>query len=120
MQESVCSVLCAAIVSNSGQSRKLAFELIRQWVETVIVLENGTNISAKMLTQTFIQFLVKLGQTIDTWCHDMAQRGYRSPTSYEIYTYKLAQWHEEGNTRKRAIGVFMQEVLRQCKIQSVS
>jgi hypothetical protein len=120
MQISVCRLFCAAIISNSGQSRKLAFELLYQWAEIVIALHNATDPSSKMLYQIFVQFMVELGKTIDEWCRDLARRGYRSLSSYKVYTHKLQQWHEEGKAHKRVIGAFMQEVLRQCKTYPAS
>jgi hypothetical protein len=120
MQIPVCNIVCAAIISNIEQSRKLTFELLRQWIETILTLQDDSNISSKLLYQTFIQFLVNIGKKIDVWCHNLVQRGYRSSASYEVYLHKLGQWQREGSAHKGAIGIFMQEVLYQCKMHSAS
>jgi hypothetical protein len=120
MQTSLHRVLSAAIISNIGQNRKVAFDLIRQWIETVIMLDDAADPASETLYQALILFLVDLGKTLEGWCSELTQRGYRPPKAYEVYIHRLEQWHEEGTTRKRVIGTITKEVLRQSKLDSAS
>jgi hypothetical protein len=104
----ILTLLCSAIVSMNG---KPAFELIRQWAGIVAVLQPASSQPSKQLYDTFIQFLVDLGNTIDTWCGDLTKQGYRTSVAGEVYKHKLEHWHKEGIARKHTIEQMAHEVL---------
>ncbi len=110
LRQSLLTLLCAAIVSLNG---KQVFELIRQWANFVIGLQQITDTVSRQLYGIFIHFMVELGKIIDEWSRDLTSRNYREPGVGDIYQHKLRQWEEEGRIHKSPIGTLARQILEQ-------
>ncbi len=121
MATSICTVLCSAIVTiNNEQESKIAFELIRRWADMIPAIQQSSQIVPNPLYEAFVQFLVKLGRSIERWCRDLGERGYRVPGAGDAYQHKLEQWRDEGAAYKRAVEALARDVLVQLRVNSVS
>ena len=106
-REQIITLLCAAIIER--RNRSSAFDVIKQWAETVMKAQEEQSDEAKQVTISFKRFMISLGKIIDSWCLDLKERHGRSLTASTIYRNRLEQWHK----REGAVSQLSQDVLSQ-------
>lgn len=106
----IMTLLCTAIVERKS---KHAFGLLRYWAEIVLRMRGTQDKDAEEKYETFLQFIVNLGRTVDEWCHDLQEQGLFPPPAVETFKKRLKQWCIEGSFYSHPIGSFAQEVLNQ-------
>lgn len=109
-QEYIITLLCAAIVERKS---KHAFGLLRYWAEIVLRIRSTKDKDAEETYETFLQFIVYLGRTVDEWCRDLQEQKLLPPPAVETFKKRLQQWCIEGDFYSHPIGTLAEEVLRQ-------
>jgi hypothetical protein len=109
-REQVITLLCAAIVERNRSNRLAAFDLIRCWTENLLKMQVGLDGDEKKQDLTsFTQFMVALGETINSWCRDLKKRKKYSSPANIFYKKQLEQW----SRRKHPIASLAKNVLFQ-------
>jgi hypothetical protein len=98
------TLLCAAIIEKKN---KAAFDLLRQWAETVLGQQGD---ETKTLYAVFVNFIVNLGRKLHEWCNDLEGRGL-TRRSLETYRDRLIKWKNEGPTHQHPVSELAQDVL---------
>ena len=93
-RQQIITLLCAAIIDRSRNSRATAFDLIRTWAEVLLEMpEEADGDGKKTQLTSFTCFMVGIGKTINSWCRHLEKRGKRTPPADIIYKKQLEQWH---------------------------
>jgi hypothetical protein len=101
------TLLCAAMFAKKSQ---LTFELISQWTDIILAVQDSQRANATHVYTPFVSFLVNLGKTIEQWSGDLQQRGYRQPVAYEAYQQKFIGWHTS-RASKQPLDALARDVL---------
>jgi len=100
-QDQLATLLCALIMEKNYQP---ALYLLRRWGE--IVLQYNSANSA--LEETYAQFLVKIGELIQTWS---AHRGAAQHFAFGTYKYGLTLWLTDRRIPQPGFSQLAQKVL---------
>jgi hypothetical protein len=110
VRKNVTILLCAAILE---QKSGLAFGLMRYWTEVILgITETQSNESSEIYL-SFQQFVVNLGESVNKWCLDLREQGFRSPEAFDGFKNRLQRWRIGSTSQSNPIGAFAQEVLEQ-------
>ena len=108
-RDQIITLLCAAIIER--QNRLMAFDVIQRWAEIVQSIRGEQTEPSKVVTDSYINFMISLGKTINFWCDDVRVRQGRLLKANVIYRKRLELWSKgEGFISK-----FTNEVLSQLK-----
>ncbi len=97
----VCTLLCGALMEeNIGDFHTPALKLVREWADFVLK-DQGPH--PDKVRQSYVQFLVELGKTLQNWGRYWNDVGYHAPSATVVYKRRIQQWGRDAQPKKRAI-----------------
>jgi hypothetical protein len=104
-------LLCAAIIENIGDYRKVAFILLQKWAELILKDQSP---HPDQIRERYVHFLVEIGKMTSHWSTYWADLGLPTSPVLPHYRRGLEQWEKRAHKRDQpVVRALVQEVLEQ-------